>query len=569
MQINLIKETLIHLQTLEGFTNDSKVLFESKYSRYTDDKELLELNVKSLSDDEIKVMITYLKGTKGVKGSWNATVILEDYLSIRNTPQGGTAKTIQGFHTIAENYIRSLQHKYIFRKEEDGSSCARLITWVKYHPKTKNRDGSINPDYVSISFSYIKNNENKDTSINIYVQSIKSKTVVEVLNNMGYYLANDEKMNEYQKQLDLFHFYKKQIGLQFLGNGYGFAHGGKQDSWGYWRSSYKAIKLDVDDKPIRMIVDDVNAEDEKKPESIKSTMVTQFSEELSTEEKTEEKQMSVFAIPYHPYLYMYDLTNHRVLDVHISFCKLYEYKPELINKLILPDEHKELIQILTEGTADIMEDIIEGKKGGIIIGATGVPGTGKTLTAEVYTEVIKRPLYIVQSSQLGVDVNQLEKTLKSVLRKAQRWNAILLIDEADVYIHERGDDLVQNAIVGVFLRVLETYSGVLFLTSNRATIIDDAILSRMTAHIRYSLPTREDAGKIWNILANNFKIEFAEGTIEEVINKYPNFSGRDIKNILKLSSLLMKRKNIDKLDLKMIEFAIKFQDVNTKVEVNI
>ena len=35
----------------------------------------------------------------------------------------------------------------------------------------------------------------------------------------------------------------------------------------------------------------------------------------------------------------------------------------------------------------------------------------------------------------------------------------MLIDEADVYIKRREDDMTMNAVVGVFLRVLEYFNG--------------------------------------------------------------------------------------------------------------
>ena len=47
-------------------------------------------------------------------------------------------------------------------------------------------------------------------------------------------------------------------------------------------------------------------------------------------------------------------------------------------------------------------DIVKGKSNGVIICSMGLPGVGKTLTAEVYSEKIKRPLYTVQASQLGL-----------------------------------------------------------------------------------------------------------------------------------------------------------------------
>ena len=58
-----------------------------------------------------------------------------------------------------------------------------------------------------------------------------------------------------------------------------------------------------------------------------------------------------------------------------------------------------------------------------------------------------------------------------------------LLDEADVFVLERGLDLVQNAIVAEFLRTLEYFDGLLFLTTNRMNGVDEAILARCAAVI--------------------------------------------------------------------------------------
>ncbi len=118
----------------------------------------------------------------------------------------------------------------------------------------------------------------------------------------------------------------------------------------------------------------------------------------------------------------------------------------------------------------------------------GQPGVGKTLTAEVYSEIIKRPLYRVHSGQLGLNVAATEAILKDTLTRAQRWGAVMLIDEADVCIKRRDDDITMNAVVGVFLRVLEYFNGLLFLTTNRIDDIDDASVSRCIALIKFYPP---------------------------------------------------------------------------------
>jgi len=76
----------------------------------------------------------------------------------------------------------------------------------------------------------------------------------------------------------------------------------------------------------------------------------------------------------------------------------------------------------------------------------------------------------VHSGQLGLNVAAMEGALKDALMRAQRWGAVMLIDEADVYIKRRDDDITMNAVVGVFLRVLEYFNGLLFLTTTASTI---------------------------------------------------------------------------------------------------
>jgi SpoVK/Ycf46/Vps4 family AAA+-type ATPase len=184
--------------------------------------------------------------------------------------------------------------------------------------------------------------------------------------------------------------------------------------------------------------------------------------------------------------------------------------------------------------------------------------THNTLTAEVYSEVMKRPLYKVQASQLGINIDKLEENLKEVLGRAEKWGAILLLDEADVYVHERGNDINQNAIVGVFLRVLEYYRGVLFMTTNRGTEIDDAIVSRLTARIVYQPPGAEERNKIWRILAFQNGIMLTDSDVAKLVKELPETTGRDIKNLLKLAKMVAEKKD-GKVTAELIKRLNKFK----------
>jgi SpoVK/Ycf46/Vps4 family AAA+-type ATPase len=96
-------------------------------------------------------------------------------------------------------------------------------------------------------------------------------------------------------------------------------------------------------------------------------------------------------------------------------------------------------------------------------------GCGKTLTAEAIAELLEKPLYIVTAGDLGISASDVEKNLGSVLELCQTWDALVLIDEADVFLEARSStEIERNALVCLMLRLLEYYSGCLFLSSNRS-----------------------------------------------------------------------------------------------------
>jgi len=239
-------------------------------------------------------------------------------------------------------------------------------------------------------------------------------------------------------------------------------------------------------------------------------------------------------LPVHAYLFMFHLELHQHLWVHADDVAPHVYDPQLKNKLVLPREQTDLIDILTAEMDVLMDDVVAGKGGGTTVLCAGPPGVGKTLTAEVYAEVIGRPLYRVHSGQLGLSVAAMEAALKDALTRAQRWGAVMLIDEADVYIRQRSDDIAANAVVGVFLRVLEYFNGLLFLTTNRIDDIDEAIVSRCIALIRYHPPDQAARERIWRVMARQFELALDDALIGTLAATYPQASGRDIKGLAKL-----------------------------------
>jgi len=120
----------------------------------------------------------------------------------------------------------------------------------------------------------------------------------------------------------------------------------------------------------------------------------------------------------------------------------------------------------------------------------------------------------------------------------------MLIDEADVYIKRRDNNITMNAVVGVFLRVLEYFNGLLFLTTNRVDDIDEAIVSRCIALIKYYPPDCEARGKIWQVMAGQFNLEIDTPLIGELVQIFPEATGRDIKGLSKLVAKYCQHKNV-------------------------
>ncbi|KAF8699278.1 ATPase family various cellular activities (AAA), partial [Rhizoctonia solani] len=182
------------------------------------------------------------------------------------------------------------------------------------------------------------------------------------------------------------------------------------------------------------------------------------------------------------------------------------FQPHIFNHLVLRDDYKNLIRSLVDahagkGDAALLTDVVTGKGGGLVIVLHGKPGTGKTLTAEAVSEHLERPLYSVSSGELGVAASELETKLRDTLDVATLWKAVLLIDEvrADVFLEARSNhELQRNALVSVFLRVLEYHSGVLILTTNRIRSFDDAFLSRFSVALRYPDLDRESRKVLWS-----------------------------------------------------------------------
>ncbi|SCV34357.1 related to TOB3 (member of AAA-ATPase family) [Fusarium fujikuroi] len=186
------------------------------------------------------------------------------------------------------------------------------------------------------------------------------------------------------------------------------------------------------------------------------------------------------------------------LDVH--FLRDVVWNTEAFDHLVVQDETKLLIKAVVTNQLQTVEnaDLIRGKGNGLFILLHGGPGTGKTLTAESVAEVARKPLYRVTCGDIGTKAEDVEQYLNVVLHLGKTWGCVVLLDEADVFLEQRSlVNLERNALVSVFLRVLEYYDGILILTSNRVGIFDEAFKSRIQLNLRYKNLDRDQRLQIW------------------------------------------------------------------------
>src|SRR5512143_287408 len=550
--------------TFNGMKLNLKVEWIRKLKHLDDDyrwaspDQWRQVDIEVFEDSDLDLLLGLMEKHKDVRGSVAVKQKITMYRKLLIDAKGVKISRLEPLVLAVKKLLEPTPHKWLFIENDDGYLVPWYVYNVDYNPPDE-RTGS--PAHTDVSLAATKRGSKITKELVFHVNDL-GDTAYELLRKKGFFVETPEIVEEYTKENLRYQSICGQTGEQFLAVGEGF------DKNEYWSSS--TVSMERDQMPTKVVMDDESDEGEGRGEREREHITSKFwteDKKRRDDDGGDAEEHSVIDLPLQPYVKVFDLSKHCFVIIHVANLAEYRYDGELINKLVLPDERKELVSMLVEGADVALDDIVKGKTGGIIVICTGPPGTGKTLTAEVFSEQVKRPLYCVQCSQLGTNEEELEKELVTVLGRAQRWKAILLIDEADVYVHTRGNDIQQNAIVGVFLRVLEYYRGILFMTSNRETIIDDAIMSRATAWIRYDIPDRHRAISIWKVLATQYKVQLKDVDIEALVDKarFKAISGRSIKNLLKLAKLRSARKKVP-ISVESIEYVSQFLDLEDGTE---
>ncbi|MDE9636737.1 ATP-binding protein [Citrobacter freundii] len=502
----------IKTETLKATTSPTFEALRNRYSHRSSDDEIA-VDPLCLSRNDLNELLQACRGD----GESKNRRALESIITALEGDFDKPVSSFPAFGRVLLQYLKSNRiDGWIYRRGHDGNLYPGLVTAIKEVKSEKNSD---RPPSLLLQISWYGFGEYSHskkvygtqlTALNFEPNEVARRSVAKTLADRDIYHETHELKQEYLEQLTRFkEVVDGQFGNQFKATGRAV----RMESY-----SYSDRNLEIAGH--KLIHDLPDSECDAYGAEVESPLF-------------EDDQFGL--LPEIPVQRYFDLSLQDFIWIHANNVEPYKYDKELPKKMVLPEDHRDLLDILTTDISAFTSDIVEGKSAGNIIMCVGSPGLGKTLTAEVYAEVIERPLYSIHAGALGTNADDIEKNLRTILTRAKRWNCVLLLDEADVFVMQRGASLTQNAIVAEFLRTLEYFDGLMFMTSNRGSDIDEAIIPRCAAIIHYDVPEKSDAQKIWKIMGENFGVNIPDELVRSLVNTYPELPPRDIKMLLRLT----------------------------------
>jgi SpoVK/Ycf46/Vps4 family AAA+-type ATPase len=179
---------------------------------------------------------------------------------------------------------------------------------------------------------------------------------------------------------------------------------------------------------------------------------------------------------------------------------------------------------------------------------TGPSGTGKTLAGRVLASTLGMDLYRLDlSTVVNKYIGETEKNLNQIFSRAEELDVILLLDEGDALLTQRtgvsnANDRYANLETNFLLQRIESYEGVLIVTTNASERIDGAFQRRMDVVVEFRSPEPAERQVIWQLhLPPQHVVD--EGFLEEVSARCA-LTGGQIRNAALHAALLALRNGL-------------------------
>lgn len=246
----------------------------------------------------------------------------------------------------------------------------------------------------------------------------------------------------------------------------------------------------------------------------------------------------------------------------------------MLAQVVMPKDHKKAIletlcqankenhdKIFTEWGFD---EVVEKGKG-LVFMFYGVPGTGKTMSAQAIAEHLGRKYLLIGTAELQSSVpGQMERNIKDAFKKAKTDKLVIIFDECDSLLYNRNHvGAILGAEINTLLSEIERFEGVCILTTNRNLMLDPALERRVALKLEFKKPDAEMRFHIWGKLIPAKCPIHKDVNIKRIAEEF-ELCGGNIKNIVlsaARSAVYAKKEAIELEDfVKAIEKELKGQE---------
>jgi len=240
------------------------------------------------------------------------------------------------------------------------------------------------------------------------------------------------------------------------------------------------------------------------------------------------------------------------LSRDISDLVLVFHPENRLNELILSDDiRNKLLRIITEyKQRDKIQKFGLNNRRKVLL--SGIPGTGKTITASAIAGELKLPLYVIMMDKLMTKyMGETATKLRDVFNMMQSNRGVYLFDEFDAIGAERARDNEvgeMRRVLNAFLQFIEQDSSdsIILGATNNIKILDSALFRRFDDIITYTIPNPEEIKELIGLKLSKFLGDYK---LEGVIREAKGLSHAEITNACNdalKEIILTDKKNITK-----------------------
>ena len=273
---------------------------------------------------------------------------------------------------------------------------------------------------------------------------------------------------------------------------------------------------------------------------------------ISREQRYHRAQVNTIGIP-HETLKTLGYRPKTSEDVAIKLSSYFQkcQPKQTLGDVIIPESDKQLIsQIITKCKSDKRRDLekwgfkVESNKQGVVLLLYGAPGTGKTFTAGAIANELHRDLITLNVPELrNKYYGETEKLIKKAfcemreMASKDRIAPVFLLNEADQLIHKRiastsTCSTIENSIQSIILEELETFPGILILTTNLESNLDEAFFRRFDLKFKFKHPDLDNRMKLWRLYLKKEIPGSSDIDVELLANRY-QFTGAQIALVVR------------------------------------